>query len=121
VRPAISGLLESAEVIVGMAGVPLPLPIAGGCRLILGGKQSKVSIRFHDEIAAATVVRPPGASTVDDLLPSTCSRHDRKLLVPSVGTFDELLADAVGALPKHALKAGMASAPLQADNELFAA
>ncbi|MGZ2421254.1 hypothetical protein ACVIRM_000216 [Rhizobium laguerreae] len=52
---------------MGMAGVPLPVPIAGRCSLILDGKLSKVSIRFHDEIAAAIAVRPPGARTVDDL------------------------------------------------------
>jgi hypothetical protein len=51
-----------------MAGVPLPVPIAGCCRRAASEPLSKVSIRFHDEIAAAIAVRPLGASTVDDLL-----------------------------------------------------
>lgn len=105
-----------------MAGVPLPVPIAGGCRLILGGKQSKVSIGFHDEITAATAVRPPGASTVDNFFPSTCSRHDRKVLVPSMGTVDVLLAGRSRRLAKARVESwNRFSSPLQADNNLFAA
>jgi hypothetical protein len=67
-RPAISVLLEFPEVVTGMAGIPLPVPIAGRSRRVVSERLSKVSIRVHDEIAAAIAVRPLGASTVDDLL-----------------------------------------------------